>query len=491
MFPLLAQSAPTEPKLWPAVCAGAALVLLLGLIMRWKVHAFLALLLVSLGLGLAAGLRPESVVSAIGKGVGDIMRGVAVILALGAMLGRMLDVSGAARVIARTLINTFGVKRASLAILIAAYVVGIPVLFNVGFLLLLPIIWQLQRETGKSLLWFVLPLAFSLGVTHSLVPPHPGIVGAVNTLSDASVRSTVMVQTIVFGTLMGIPIVLLGWFGPGRWWAGRQMVTAPAHLTAPAVDKTATGPAPSFALSVTIVLLPLLLSVLVFGAKLLGDLQMLPRWMTAPVVPRAELEDWAAEGLGFLTHSPIAWLQFLGDPTMALLVPTLLAFLLLGWRRGMTAGGLAKVAGDALQDVGGILFLFGAAGGFKEVIVATKAGDAIAMLVGRLDVPVVVVFYLVAVLMRVALGSATAAILTASAILAKTAEAYPGQEALLVLAVANGVTFMTTPADSGFWMVKEYCNLSVRDVMLRFNGCRIFMSLVGLGLLLGYELWAR
>src|SRR5262249_40485954 len=265
---------------------------------RFKVHAFAALLVVSLALGLAAGLPPERVVGSVRKGVGDIMGGVAVILALGAMLGRMLDVSGAAQAIARTLIDTFGPARASLAILAAAYLVGIPVLFNVGFLLLIPIMYRLQRDTGRSLLWFVLPLAFSLSATHSLVPPHPGIVGAVQALTpEGSVRSTVMVQTILFGALMGIPVVLAGWLGPGRLWARRQMVTVPEHLAPPpptpappppvggGVGKGAARP-PSFVVSLLIVVLPLVQSLLGFGAKLLGDVKQLPEWLTeAPVSP--------------------------------------------------------------------------------------------------------------------------------------------------------------------------------------------------------------
>src|SRR5262249_36810305 len=143
---------------------------------------------------------------------GDILKGVAVILALGAILGRVLDASGAAEVIARTLVNAFGVQRASLAILLAAYLVGIPVLFNVGFLVLLPIAWRLQRQTGQSLLWFALPLAFGLAIPHSLVPPHPGIVGTVQVLGGVN-AGTVMIETMVFGTLMGMPLVLLGWLG--------------------------------------------------------------------------------------------------------------------------------------------------------------------------------------------------------------------------------------------------------------------------------------
>jgi Gnt-I system low-affinity gluconate transporter len=475
---------------WPAFCTAVALVLLLVLIIRFKLHAFIALLVVSLLLGLAAGLPPEKVMDSIGKGVGEIMTGVAVILALGAILGRLLDASGAAEVIARTLLQAFGVSRASLAILVAAYLIGIPVLFNVGFLLLIPIMWRLQRETGHSLLWFVLPLSFSLGVTHSLVPPHPGIVGAVQALGGAE-PGTVMIETILFGTLMGIPEVLVGWFGPGRWWARRYHVSVPGMAGAEPAAKAPTAPnpaaAPSFAVAVLLVTLPLILSLLGFGAKLLSDLHLLPAWAVQPVLDPATLPAW----LRFLGHAPLAWLRFLGHPTMALFVPTALAFVLLGIRRGLTRDRLAKLTGDALQDVGSIVFLFGAAGGFKQVIQDSGAGDYIASQAMQLPLSPVMVAYLVAVLMRAALGSATAAILTASALLASLAKSLPGQETLLVLAVANGVTFLTQPADSGFWMVKEYCNLSVRDVLVRFNICRITMSLTGLMLLLAYEAWRR
>jgi gluconate transporter len=476
---------------WPAVCTAVALVLLLVLIIRFKLQAFVALLVVSLGLGLAAGQPPADVMTSISKGVGEIMGGVAIILALGAMLGRMLDASGAAEVIARTLVETFGAARASLAILVAAYLVGIPVLFGVGFLILIPIMYRLQRDTGKSLLWFVLPLSFSLGTTHSLIPPHPGVVGVVQLFGGAA-KGTVMIQTIVFGTLMGIPVVLVGWLGPGRWWAKRQMVTVPEHLAgtnsaalaAKADDRGKTAP-PSFAVSVLIVTMPLLLSLLGFGATLLNDLKRLPDWITRPAVEPSTLPVW----LRWMAHPPLAWLNLLGHPTMALLVPTGLAFLLLGVRRGLGKDKLAKLATTALQDVGEMVFLFGAAGGFKQVIQDTHAGEMIAKQIRDLHLSNVVVAYLVAVLMRVALGSATAAILTAAGVLVGLVQELPGQETLMVLAVANGATFMTQPADSGFWMVKEYCNLSVRDVMIRFNACRITMSLTGLALLLAYEAW--
>jgi gluconate transporter len=479
-------------EIWPALCTGLALVLLLVLIIRWRLHAFVGLLVVSLGLGLATGMEPANVADAISKGVGGILSDVAVILALGAMLGHMLEVSGAAEVIARTLVGALGVRRAPLAILIAGFLVGIPVLFNVGFLLLMPIMWRLQKQTGRSLLFYMLPLALSLGVTHSLVPPHPGIVGAVNILGGPDAGKT-MAQTIVFGSLMSLPVMFVGWYGPGRFWARRQHVECPEgpSLEPPphVVEGTTRPETPvPFGFAVSIVILPLVLSLVGFGAKLAVDLKILPEWFTQPPLEKESLPPY----LTWLAHPPLAWMQFLGKPTIALLVPTGLAFWLLGLRRGLHGAKLAKVAEDALRDVGSMVFLFGAAGGFKEVIQATGAGDVIARhMMAVPGLSPVTVAYLVAVLMRVALGSATASILTASALLRGLTVQFPGQETLLVLAVANGVTFMTQPADSGFWMVKEYGNLSVRDVMIRVNACKILMSLTGLAMLLVVEAWTR
>ncbi len=458
---------------WPGLCAAAALMALLVLIIRYHVHAFIALLVVSLGLGLAAGLPPAKVVDAFNKGSADILRDVLLLLALGAMLGRMLETSGAAELIARRIMDAFGPKHTSLAIVLAAFLIGIPILFNVGFLVLIPIIWRLQRETNRSLLFFLLPLAFSLGITHSLVPPHPGIVGAVTNIAGEANAGRVMVETIIFGIALSFPLALFGWFGPGRWWAQRQFVTAPENLSA-GTDAREPTVAKSFTLALTIILAPLILSILGFGAKLLQDLSRLPEWMTAAV--------WG-------NHSTLDWLQFLGKPTVALLVPTALAFWCYGLRRGWSHAKLAKLTGDALVDVGSMVFLFGAAGGFKEVIVETGVGKYLAGQMMGLPLSPVAIVFCVAGLMRIALGSATASILTASALLADFARSLPGMETLLVLSIACGVTVGTQPADSGFWMIKEYGNLSPRDVMLRVNGCRFLMALAGLGVLLAVEAW--
>jgi len=492
---------------WPALCTLAGLLLLLFVIIRWQLNAFVALLVASIGIGLAAGMSPIVVAETVSNGIAGIMKEVTVILALGAMLGRMLEASGGAEIIAQKLIGLFGQKRASLALLVAAYLVGLPILFNVGFLVLMPIVFRLQKQSGQSLLYFLLPVSFSLGITHSLVPPHPGIVGAVQILSgekalpapstkgkvhaaeamapasaaERTPPNQVMVQTIVFGALMSLPITLAGWLGPGRWWARRQHVECPEQLAGFTATPATTLHA-SFSAALTVVMLPLLLSLIGFGAKLLDRLGHLPAFMTEPPID----PDAVSTPLRFVAHAPLAWLEFLGTPTMALLLSTGLAFWLLG--AGMNRQQMAKIADKALLDVGSILFLFGAAGGFKEIIVQSGAGGYIAREVARLPISRVATAYLVSAMVRAALGSATAAILTASALLVSVAQSMPGQEVLLVLAVANGVTFMTQPADSGFWMVKEYGNITVRDVMLKFNACRIFMSLFGLAMLLAYEL---
>jgi gluconate transporter len=488
---------------WPGICAVAALVTLLVLVIRFKVHAFLALMVVSLGLGFVAGLPPMQIADAISKGIGDILRDVLLLLALGALLGRMLETSGAAELIARRIIDVCGSSNTSFAILIAAYIIGIPILFNVGFLVLIPIVWRLQRETKQSLLFFLLPLALSLGITHSLVPPHPGIVSAVTTIAGEANSKRVMVETIVFGIALSLPLALIGWFGLGRFWAHRQFVTVPESMAGgaspdPSHQHAVTTPenvgagvpkdppvARSFALALTIILLPLVLSLAGFGADLLQRRDMLPERMEYTPLDPADLPRY----LGWLNHSALDWLRFLSRPTVALFVPTALALCVYGLGRGWSHAQIAKLTNESLVDVGSMVFLFGAAGGFKEVIQATGVGEYLKTHMANLEISPVAIGFIVAAIVRVALGSATAAIATASALVATLAQSMPGHETLLVLSVACGVTVATQPADSGFWMLKEYGNLSESDVILKVNAVRTSMALSGLAILLVVEWW--
>lgn len=456
---------------WPVVAVLLSLAVLLVLIVRWQWHAFAALLVVSIGLGVVTGMRPVAVVTSLERGVGDILRGVALLLGLGAILGRLLDRSGAAQIIANRLVQVLGEHRASLGVLIASYLIGIPVLFNVGFLLLIPIMYRLQQTTGRSLLYFLLPMGFSLSVAHSLVPPHPGIVATVQVFGGDD-ANRVMVDTILGGALLGIPMVVAGWYGPGRWWAKRQMVEPPPALvdSQPAAStgdspETSGKPALPFSAAIAIVLLPLTLSLVGFGAGLAADSKAGSRLVSArPML--------------------VSWFQFLGQPTIALGTTCAVGLFGFGTALGWDRKTRQKIVTDGLMDVGSMLFLFGAAGGFKQVIQDSGAGEALANLVSSWPLSPVMVAFITGTVVRAALGSATAAHVTTSAILAGVAAQLPGQATILVLAVSVGVTVITTPADSGFWMVKEYGNLSVRQVLVYYNVARIFMALVGLALLL-------
>jgi gluconate transporter len=452
---------------WPAWCVLGSLVVLLWLIMRVQVQAFVALLVVSIGLGLATGMEPVQVVRALGQGVGEIAREVILVLALGAILGRVLEASRAAEVLAETLLRWFGQKQAPVAILLSAYLIGLPVLFNVGFLLLIPIVYRLHEKTGRSLLAYGLPMAFSLGLVHSLVPPHPGIVYAVGALQGN------IVEVMLGGALLAVPMALVGWFGPGRAWANRQHVTMPSALHQPAIT-TASPAVRHFWQALLLVVLPLVLSTLGFAVEVLERQKQMPDWLRQPL---------AIPGSPLVTHSLAQWVRFFGHPVMALASSTALGLAWCWYYGGMNRAQLAKLTARGLEDVGAMALLFLAAGAFKQILEASGAGKQLASWITALPFSPVLLCYLVAVVTRIALGSATAAIVTAAPLLAPVTALYPGQETLLILALACGITFMTQPADSGFWMVKEYFNLSVAEVMIRFNACRITMSLVGLILL--------
>ncbi len=473
---------------WPVLVTAASLGLLLLLILRWHWHAFVALLFVSIALGLASGMAPEAVVRALTKGVGEMLAGVALLLALGAILGRVLDRSGAALVVAGSLVDALGMARAPLGVLLASYLLGISVFFNVGFLLLIPVIYRLQERTEQSLLYYLLPMSFGLSLTHSLVPPHPGIVATVQAFGGNQ-AGQVMIESILGGTLLGLSMALVGWFGPGRFWARRQIVLPPPQLASSAPiqgpNEQTIAARPGLILSLAIILLPLALCVLGFGARLLLDLHRLPSYLTGAWFDGSALPNFA----GLLKHRPVDWILFAGDPTIALLLSVAVGMVPFGRRLGWGRHDFNKLVSDGLNDVGSMIFLFGAAGGFKQVIQDSGAGLATANLFASLPLSPVMVAFVTAVAVRAALGSATAAHATTSALLAELVVRSGCRASLLVMAVSAGVTCLTQPADSGFWLVKEYGNLSVRDVLVRYNVCRAIMAVVGLAVLMCCERW--
>src|SRR5579872_1136904 len=313
-----------------------AIALLLALILVFKLHAFLALLLSSMALGLAAGMGPQKVLKSIQFGFGDALGFIAVVVGLGAMIGRFLEHSGGGRLLADWLLAKFGTERAAWALLIAAFLVGLPLFFEVGFVILAPLAWNLSRETKRSLLFYGLPLAAALTTTHSMVAPHPAPAAA------AQLLGADLGLSILYGIALSVPMAIVGGLFYSNWIARRMPVAVPAISEAAPARSAATPP--SLGMVIFLLLLPVLL---IFGAPL-ANLYTVP-------------------------HAAVA--AFLGHPFTALTITTLAAIYWFGIRRGVTRENAAKMAAQSLAPMGALLVIMGAGGAFKQVIVDSGVGQ--------------------------------------------------------------------------------------------------------------------
>ena len=427
--------------------AAGAVVALIVLIARFKLHPFIALILVSLGLGMLAGMPLGAVVKAFQDGVGSVLGFIAVVVGLGTMLGKMMAESGGAARIATTLIAKFGETRVHWAIMFVAFIVGIPVFFQVGFVLLIPLVFTIARRTGMSLVKIGLPLVAGLSVVHGLVPPHPAAMLAVGAYqADVGL-------TIAYAILVGLPTASLA--GPiyASWIAPR--ITLPSEN--PVADQLAGGverEMPSFGISVFTVLLPVIL--MLFAS-------------TADVM----LEQ------GNTLRSA---LDFVGSPIVSLLIALLFSFWSLGYMQGLTRDQILKFANDCLAPTAAILLVIGAGGGFNRVLVESGVGKAVAdVAVGSQASPLVLA-WTIAALIRVATGSATVAMTTAAGIVAPIALATPGTSAeLLVLATGAGSLVLSHVNDSGFWLIKEFFNMTVPQTLKTWTVAETIIGVAGLG----------
>lgn len=429
-----------------ALLAVAALILL---IVRFKVHPFVALVAVSLAMGAAAGMSPRALVKAFDDGVGATLGSIAVVVGLGTMLGKMMAESGAATRIATTLIARFGDRRVHWAIMVVAFILGIPVFFEVGFVLLVPLVFTIARRTGMSVVAIGIPLVAGLSVVHGLVPPHPAAMLAVTTYGADLGR------TILYAVLVGFPTAALA--GPifARWIAPR--ITLPAHNPmAEQLEGGATAPSgalPGFRLSLFVVLVPVILMLAASAAD-----------------------------VGLARDSGVrAALDFLGSPLVALLLALLFAFWSLGVARGMTGARMLSLANECLAPTAAVILVIGAGGGFNRVLVESGVGRALADVSIKAHVSPLLLGWIVATLVRVATGSATVAMATAAGIVAPIAAAVPGTSAeLLVLATGAGSLMLSHVNDAGFWLIKEYFNLTVPQTLASWTAAETIIGVVGL-----------
>jgi gluconate:H+ symporter, GntP family len=444
--------------------AFAAVVALIVLIARFKLHPFVALITVSLALGIVAGMPFAGVVKAFQDGVGAVLGFIAIVVALGTMLGKMMAESGGATQIATTLINRFGEKRVHWAIMFVGFIVGIPVFFQVGFVLLIPLVFTIARRTGLSLVKIGIPLVAGLSVVHGMMPPHPAAMLAVAAYQADTGR------TIAYAILVGLPTAALA--GPifASWIAPRIALTAENPVAAQFIGGMAnmggnggTGGArglPSFGVSLFTVLLPVILMLCASAADVLLD-----------------------------ASSPVrTTLDFIGGPIVALLLALLFSFWSLGYRQHFTRDQILKFANDCLAPTATILLVIGAGGGFNRVLIESGVGKAIADVALGSQASPLLLAWTVAALIRVATGSATVAMTTSAGIVAPIAAATPGTHAeLLVLATGAGSLVLSHVNDAGFWLIKEFFNMTVQQTLKTWTVAETIIGVAGLGftLLLG------
>ncbi|HEY1576814.1 MAG TPA: gluconate:H+ symporter [Terracidiphilus sp.] len=428
-----------------ALGAVIGLILLVTLL---KLNPFLSLLLASLALAIVSGMPMANSVHSFEVGVGNVLGHIAIVVALGTMLGKMMAESGGADTIALTLIRVFGEKHIPWAMMFIGIIVGLPAFFEVGFVLLIPIAYTVARRTGRSLISVALPLVAALSVDHGLVPPHPAALLAVNTY-HADVG-----RTIFYALIIGIPTATLA--GPLFAKIITPWIKVPAEnpMAEDFEDHNPGRALPGFWLTMGSILLPVAL-------MLIGS------WANVFARP------------GTITNETI---RFLGNDDIALLVGVLVAFVTLGIMRGVSRETILRFSNECLAPTATITLLVGAGGGFGRVLQDSGVSHAMIQIAMQHHLPLLILAWVLAALMRLATGSATVAMTTAAGIVAPIALQSPGTSPeLLAIATGAGSLIFSHVNDGGFWLVKEYLNLSVTDTMKSWSICETIISFAGLG----------
>ncbi|MEU0793181.1 gluconate:H+ symporter [Amycolatopsis sp. NPDC005961] len=431
-----------------------AIAVIVVLITKVKLHPFLSLVLGSLVLGLTAGMPVDKLLKSFSSGVGSTVASVGILIALGAMLGKLLADSGGADQIVDTVLGKARGAALPWAMALVAALIGLPMFFEIGLVMLIPVVLLAAKRTGKPLMLLGIPAVAGLSVLHGLVPPHPGPLAAAGAL-NANVGIT-----LAFGLLVGIPTLVIA--GPLFGKLAARLVpdaTPPERLIPERADPD--KPRPSFAATLTTVLLPVVLML----AKALSDILL--------------AKDNGARRV----------LDFIGDPLIALLAAVLVGMVLLGRPAGLDRSRLSTVVGDSLGPIAGIMLIVGAGGGFKQTLVDAGVGDVITGLAKDAHLSPLLLGWLVAVAIRLATGSATVATVSAAGIVAPLAAGMdPSHSALLVLAIGAGSLFFSHVNDAGFWLVKEYFGLSVGQTLKSWSVMETLISVVAIALILPLSL---
>ena len=441
----------------------AAIALLFVLVIRFKIHAFISLMLVSVFVGILTGMPLMNIIKSVQHGMGNILGFIAIVVGIGSIFGEILQVSGGAESLSRTMLKKFGEERSTWALMTTGFVIAIPVFLDVGFIILVPMAYALSRKTGRSVLYYAIPLLAGLAVTHAFIPPTPGPIAV------AEIIDVQLGWVILFGFIVGFPTAVVA--GPyfGKYIAKKIHIDPPdISEEQKIVDADKHKELPSFAWVVFLIALPLVLI------------------LASTFVDLAIKSEWVSQS------TTMEIIQFIGHPFIALLIATLAAMHFLGIRRNYSGRQLMQVANKALGPAGLIILVTGAGGVFKQILVDSGVGAALAETVSNKNIPPVILAYVLAVIIRLTQGSATVAMITAAGMVAPVIQVLGTGDigkALVVLVIAAGATTFSHVNDSGFWLVGKYLNMTEKQTLQSWSIMETIISVVGFLIILAISIF--
>jgi len=430
----------------PLVIVAIAIITLVALVVWAKVHPFLAFVVVSAATAFALGMPAGDIAGAVRKGIGDILGALTIVIVTGAMLGKLVVESGAAQRIASVLVKAFGERRMAWAMAVTGFIVGIPLFYGVGFVLLVPIVFAVIAQYRLPALVVGVPACAAMSVAHGLLPPHPAPTALVATFNAN------LGLTLIYGLIVAVPAIILA--GPvfARTLVGIQARPLPGFAAEPKPEKDLPG---AFS-SIVTALLP---AVLLLLTTVRGFL-----------VPTAAQGGTPESGV----------LRFVSDPDVVMIIALVFATVSLGLSRGRSLPGVMNTFGSAINDVASILLVIAGSGAFKEVLIKSGVNAQIAQALQGLSVDPLLLAWIVTAVIRVCVGSATVAGLTAAGILAPVVAGGGVDPNLMVLSIGAGSLFCSHVNDSAFWMFKEYFNVSIAETLKSWTVMESIVSVVGL-----------
>ncbi|MEK4563052.1 gluconate:H+ symporter [Staphylococcus sp. FSL K6-3157] len=444
-------------EIWPLIGVAIGVSILLILIIVLKLNTFIALILTSMVTGIILGIPIDKIVSSVEKGMGETLGSIAIIFGLGSILGKLLSDGGGATKIADELINAFGEKYVTWAMLIASFIIGISLFLEVAFVLLIPLVFTLAKRMNISNLTVGLPMTISIAITHGFLPPHPGPV-AVSQALHANVG-----QVLMYGMIIGIPLTII----VGSFYTKLAYKIAPTAFSK--MGKRASigeirtfeeNNMPSFGLSLLTALSPVILMLLATAVQLITG-----------------HEDGKANGLeGFI--------YFIGSSTTAMLIAVLFAIYTMGIKRKQSMNQIMTTVSNAITPIAMLLLIIGGGGVFKQVLIDGGVGDTISKLFQGTEMSPIILAWLATAILRLALGSSTVSALSSVGIVLPLIQSSDVNISLIVLAIGAGSVFCSHVNDAGFWMFKEYFDLSMKETFLTWSLLESLLSVLGLGFIL-------